>query len=167
MTMLARWNPWQDLFDVEREMSEMTRRFLGSGWLAPSSRGTNGTVWTPAVDVFSRGEDLVVRAELPGVDPDKDIDISFQDGALTIRGERRHEDRTEKDDYYRFESSYGSFQRTIPLPQGVKAQDIKATYENGILEVVIPKVGELSAARKIPVTVGGHRKALTATGRKK
>lgn len=166
--MLARWNPWQDLFDVQREMSEMTRRFLGSGsgWLAPSSRGTNGTVWTPAVDVFSRGEDLVVRAELPGVDPDKDIDISFQDGALTIRGERRHEDRTEKDDYYRFESSYGSFLRTIPLPHGVKAQDIKATYENGILEVVIPKVGELSAARKIPVTVG-HRKALTATGRKK
>jgi HSP20 family protein len=167
MDMLARWNPWQDLFDIQREMDELGRRVFGSGGLAPVGRRPNGNVWAPAVDVFSRGEDLVVQAELPGVDPDRDIEISLQDGMLTIRGERRHEDRVEKDDYYRFESTYGSFQRSIPLPQGVREDDIRANYENGILEVVVPKARELAEAKKIPVEVGDRRKALTARARKK
>jgi HSP20 family protein len=108
-----------------------------------------------------------VRAELPGVDPEKDIDISFQDGVLTIRGERKLEEKTERDDFYRVESSYGSFQRSIPLPDGVKAEDVRATYENGILEVVIPKAGELTSAKKIPIAVGSERKAISAEGTKK
>src|SRR5213593_1193648 len=116
--MLARWNPWHELSDLEREMSDLTRRFFGSGSLVPSTRGGDGAVWSPAVDVFTREGDLVVRAELPGVDPEKDIDISLHDGALTIRGERRFEEKTERGDFYRFESSYGAFQRSIPLPEG-------------------------------------------------
>lgn len=163
--MLARRNPWQELFELEREMSDLGQRFFGSGWFTPSSRVTNGHTWRPAVDVFSRDGDLVVRAELPGVDPEKDIDISFHDGVLTIRGERRFEDRTERENFYRFESSYGSFRRSIPLPHGVKVEDVKANYEDGILEVVIPKAGELTGARKIPVTAGS--KAVAAEGRKK
>ena len=165
--MLARWNPWRELFDIQREMDDLTRRFFGTGFAAPSGRGTNGQTWTPAVDVFSRDGDLVVRAELPGIDPEKDVDISYQDGVLTLRGERRYEDKTEQDNYYRFESHYGSFQRSIPLPQGVKFEDIRANYENGILEVVVPKVGELTSAKRIPVSVGGGQKALAAEGRKK
>jgi len=165
--MLARWNPWQELYDLEREMSDLTRRFFGAGSLAPSTRGTNGGVWTPAVDVFTREGDLVVHAELPGVDPEKDIDISLHDGVLTIRGQRRFEEKTERDNFYRFESSYGSFQRSIPLPDGVKADDVQATYEKGILEVVIPKAGELTSAKKIPIAVGSERKAISAKGNKK
>ncbi len=124
-------------------------------------------MWSPAVDVFTRRDDLVVRAELPGVDPEKDIDISLHDGALTIQGERRFEEKTERDNFYRFERSYGSFQRSIPLPQGIKAEDVRATYENGILEVVIPKAGELTGSRKIPIAVGAERKAISAKGSKK
>ncbi|HEY3211338.1 MAG TPA: Hsp20/alpha crystallin family protein [Actinomycetota bacterium] len=165
--MLARWNPWRDLSDLEREMSDLTRRFFGGGWFEPWTRRINGGAWSPAVDVFAREGDLVVRAELPGVDPEKDIDISLHDGALTIRGERRFEEKTERDNFYRFESSYGSFQRSVPLPQGVKAQDVRATYENGILEVVIPKAGELTSARKIPIAVGSERKSISAKGSKK
>jgi HSP20 family protein len=159
--MLARWNPWQELSELERGMSELTRRFLGGGSV-PSNRAGDGRTWMPAVDVFTREGDMVVRAELPGVDPEKDVEISFQDGVLTIRGERRFEEKAEGDGYYRFESSYGSFQRNIALPQGVKAEDLRASYENGILEVVIPKAAELTGARKIPVAVGSDRAAISA-----
>jgi HSP20 family protein len=165
--MLTRWNPWHELADLDREMSELTRRLFGSGWSSPATKLDNGHTWSPAVDVFTRKGDLVVRAEIPGVDPDKDIDISLQDGVLSIRGERRFEEKTERDDYYRFESSYGSFQRSIPLPQGVKAEDVRATYENGILEVVIPKAGELAGSKKIPVAVGSEHKQLSANSTKK
>jgi len=164
--MLARWNPWQELMDKERKMTDLTRRVFGSGRFAPMGRNGGTTAWVPAIDVFSRDGDLVVRAELPGIDPEKDVDITVQDGVLTLDGERRHEQKTEEENYYRFESSYGSFQRSVALPQGVSEQDIKASYENGILEVVIPKAGELSSARKIPIT-GGSSKALTTEGEKK
>ena len=163
--MLTRWNPWRDLFTLEKEMSDLTSRFLGSGWFTPV-KGANGHTWTPAVDVFSREGTLVVRAELPGIDPQKDVDITMQDGILYIRGERRHEERTERDNYYRFESSHGSFQRAIPLPEGVKEDEIQASYQNGILEVVVPKAGELPSAKKIPISTGTDRQALTTEGHK-
>jgi HSP20 family protein len=165
--MLARWNPWQELADVEREMRDLSRRVFGSGWFAPLTVDGGTGTWTPAVDVFSRQGDLVVRAELPGVDPEKDVDITVEDGVLTIKGERRHEQKTEEENYYRFESSYGSFQRNVPLPSGVKADDIAASYDDGILEVVIPKAGALTSARKIPVTAGSSRKAIAAETEKK
>ena len=165
--MLTRWNPWRDLFTLEKEMSDLTSRAFGSGWFTPVARGTNGGAWTPVVDVFSRDGNLVVRAELPGIDPEKDVDITIQDGVLYIRGERRHEDRTERDNYYRFESSYGSFQRAVALPQGVKEEDIQASYQNGILEVVVPHGAQLPEAKRIPVTTGERRRALTAKGRKR
>jgi HSP20 family protein len=123
--------------------------------------------WVPAVDVLTRGEDLVVRAELPGIDPEKDLDIGLQDNVLRIRGERRHEERTEGEGTYRLESRYGSFERSVLLPEGVKDGDISATYENGILEIVVPKAARQDGAKKIPIQVGGSRKALTARGRKK
>lgn len=164
--MLARWNPWRELSELEREMSDLNRRFFGGGWFGPSTRRTDGA-WSPALDVFAREGDLVVRAELPGVDPEKDVEISFQDGALMIRGERRFEEKTERDNFYRFESSYGSFQRSIPLPPGLKAEDVRATYENGILEVVIPKAGQLTGAKKIPIAMRSERKGISAKGSKK
>ena len=166
--MLARWDPWKELLDVEREMRDVSRRVFGPSWFTPVSlTGAAGT-WSPAVDVFSRNGDLVVRAELPGIEPDKDVDITVEDGVLTIKGERRHEETTDEESYYRFESSYGSFQRSVPLPQGVNAENIAASYENGILEVVIPQAAELTAAKKIPVTAGGaSKRALNDQGQKK
>ena len=163
--MLTKWNPWRDLFTLEKEMSDLTSKAFGS-WFTPGARGGNGHSWAPAVDVFSREGNLVIRAELPGIDPEKDVDITVEDGVLYLRGERRHEDRTEGDNYYRFESSYGSFQRAIALPQGVKEEDIQASYQNGILEVVVPKAAELTGGKKIPITTGTNRQALTTEGHK-
>jgi HSP20 family protein len=165
---LARWSPWQGLFDIQRDMDQLMGRMFGS--MRPFTTGRDdlgGGGWVPAVDVFARDKDLVVRAELPGINPDKDVDISLQDGVLTIRGERRQEHRDEGNGIYRTEFSYGSFERSVLLPEGVKEKDIQATYESGILEVVVAGAGELAAPRRIPIEVGGRRKVLSARGRKK
>jgi HSP20 family protein len=161
---LVRWSPWQGLYEIQRDMDQLMTRLFGPNTASLSSFGRHN--WVPAVDVFTRDKDLVVRAELPGIDPEKDVDISFQDGVLTIRGERRQEHQKEEGGTYRSEFSYGSFERSVMLPEGVQEKDIQATYENGILEVVVPKAAELTAPKRIPVQVGSGRKALSARGRK-
>jgi HSP20 family protein len=166
-TMLARWNPWQDLFDMQRETSNLLRRAF-SGVLPSVGSVADGDVWAPAMDVLTRDGDLVIRAELPGIDPEKDVDISVHKDVLTIKGERRHEEKTEgKDGFYRFESHYGSFRRSVVLPEGARPDDIRATYEDGILEVVVPRGGELSVPKRIPIGTGRKQRALTTRGSKK
>lgn len=163
--MLTTWNPWQDLFDIERQMSELSRMAFGS-W--PVARRTgDGGYWNPAVDVFTRQGDLMIRAELPGIDPERDVDITVQDGMLTLRGERKNESKDDGDGYSRYESSRGYFARHVTLPDGVRADDIQASYENGILEVIVPRAAELSAARKVPISAGNRRKAISAKGTRK
>jgi len=95
---------------------------------------------------------LVLRAELPGVDPDKDVELVVENGVLTLRAERREESETKGHHRRRSEFRYGSFARRILLPAGATDEDVKATYENGILEVRIPVDGERAEARKIPIT---------------
>jgi HSP20 family protein len=164
---LVRWDPWYELADLRASMDELMRRFLG--WTTPWTNvfeGDRGT-FIP-LDVFARGKDLVVRAELPGIDPERDVEITVQDGMLHIRGERRMEERQEGDRYFRLERRYGSFSRTIPLPEGVKEEDIQATYRDGVLEVVVPRAGELASGRRVPVKVaGGARRALKPGRRSK
>jgi HSP20 family protein len=95
----------------------------------------------------------VVRAELPGVDPEKDVEISVSNGVLHIRGERRTEHRQEDTNYFRMETSYGAFERSIPLPDGIDIDGIKAAHEKGILEVVVPVSNQVAQAKKIPVQI--------------
>lgn len=90
------------------------------------------------VDEYQEQGTLVVRAELPGIDPDKDVEITVFDGMLRIEAERREEEETEAKGYVRQELSYGSFTRTLPLPEGVTESDITASYKDGILEIRIP-----------------------------
>jgi HSP20 family protein len=106
------------------------------------------------VEEFTEDGELVVRAELPGVDPDKDVDISVVDGNLCIRAERRHEEREEHRDYRRTELRYGSFSRVLPLPPQAKESDIHATYGDGILEVRAPLDEEAAKPSKIPISRG-------------
>ena len=156
---LTRWTPWQGLFDMQRDMDLLTKRFFGSSdW--PSVRKS----WVPAVDVFHRDKDLVIRAELPGIDPENDVEISLDQNVLTIRGERRHEERTSSNGGSRFESGYGSFSRSILLPEGAHESSIHASYENGILEVVVAGVLELTEPKKIAIEAGSGRKTLTTSG---
>ena len=90
------------------------------------------------VEEFEQDGTLVVRAEMPGIDPDKDVEISVADGTLTLRAERTEEEETSKKHFHRKEIQYGGFFRTFPLPEGVKNEDISASYKDGILEIRVP-----------------------------
>jgi HSP20 family protein len=122
MSDLTRWfDPRKGPFDL------FERLFEGEG-------GTSGI----KVEEHMDGNDLVVRAELPGVDPETDVDVSVADGALTIQA-RREENQERKEKYgYRSEFRYGSFSRTVKLPEGATADDVSATYTDGVLEVRVP-----------------------------
>jgi len=96
---------------------------------------------TPSVDMYAEGNDLVVKTDLPGLRKE-DIRIDFADNMLTIAGEKKHEEKVERDNYYRFERSSGRFYRTFDLPQGMDMEKAKAHYENGVLEIRIPKSAE-------------------------
>ncbi len=105
------------------------------------------------VEEFAEDGTLVVRADLPGIDPDEDIEITLADHLLTIEAERREEESTEKRRYVCSELRYGSFSRTISVPEGVTEADIKASYQDGVLEVRIPYPGGKPAI-KVPVAKG-------------
>jgi HSP20 family protein len=135
-----------------RDMLAGVGTFGGLRDLVPSA-DEQTSAWAPAVDVLTRDSDVVVRAELSGVDPARDIDISVHGGLLTIRGQRRHEDRQDNDRYVRLERHYGAFERTLPIPEGVNPDEIKAEYRDGVLQVVIPGAAQIPTARKVPVQV--------------
>jgi HSP20 family protein len=133
---------------MRRFSEEMDRLFedfgFGRGLLAPGfGRGLSrfgdieSSVWSPQVEVFERGGQLVVRADLPGMTRD-DINIEVTDDALVLRGERKSEREENEEGYYRSERSYGSFYRRIPLPEGAGAENADATFRNGVLEVTMP-----------------------------
>jgi HSP20 family protein len=105
------------------------------------------------VDQYQEDGVLVVKAELPGIDPDKDVDLTVTDGTIRISAERREEEHKEGTDYVRREMRYGSFTRVLPLPEGVSESDIKASYKDGILEVRVPTPAPVPE-KKIPITTG-------------
>ena len=118
-------------------------------WLesaAPSFRGIGLAPYVRVEDFVDDGT-YVLRAEMPGIDPDKDVEITVEEGMITIRGHRREE----KKDKNHHELHYGSFARSVPLPRGVNADEVKATYIDGVLEIRVPTKGPEIEARKIPV----------------
>ena len=104
------------------------------------------------VEEFREDGTLVVRAELPGIDPDKDVELTVKNGYLTIHAARREEKKEEGKEHHRSEFTYGSFTRVIPLPVGTEETDVKATYTDGILEIRIPVDPAKAEAYKVPVT---------------
>jgi len=106
------------------------------------------------VEEFEEDDKLVVRAEMPGIDPEKDVEITVSDSTLRIKAERRQETKTEDKKGYRSEFRYGSFMRAIPLPAGASEKDVTATYTDGILEVRVPIDNKQATAKKIPISRG-------------
>ena len=135
-------SPWAggSPFSFMRRFSEeMDRLFEDFGFGRGLSRfgDVERSVWSPQVEVFERGGQLIVRADLPGMTKD-DINIEVTDDALTIRGERREEREENEEGYYRTERSYGSFYRRIPLPEGASAENANAAFRDGVLEITMP-----------------------------
>jgi HSP20 family protein len=142
MPAVVRFDPFRDITTLRDEMNRLFSRTVGEGV-------SSGSAWTPAVDIFDQDEAIVLRAELPGLTPE-DIDIEIDDNVLTLRGERRFQEQVDEGRYYRLERAYGQFQRSVTLPQGVKADEISAGFDNGVLTVRVPKADEVRP-RKIAV----------------
>ena len=138
---IVRWDPFRDVTSLRDEVNRLFSRTLGDG---------GAETWTPALDVLDTSEAVVVKAELPGMRPE-DIDIEVDDNVLTIRGERRFEEKIEEGRFYRLERAYGHFSRSLGLPQGVRSDEISANFDRGVLEVRVPKTEE---ARPRKITVG-------------
>ena len=140
------WNDPLSLF--QRDWLPSQREV--SPWRTGQRTGT--TLWSPQIETFHRGDQFVVRADLPGLKKE-DVNIELTDDSLTIEGERREEHEEDREGYYRSERSYGSFYRVVPLPEGAIAESAKAKFENGVLEVEIqapPR--EVSRKRRIEIT---------------
>jgi HSP20 family protein len=140
---LTVWKPFREMvpFDFEQMRREMDRLwdsfFEGRG----RRRGEEEAEWYPSLDVAETKNDIVVKAELPGMDQ-KDIDISLSNGVLTIKGQKKQEKEEKEENYHLIERSYGSFTRSIQLPGDVQSDKINATYKNGVLKVTLPKSEE-------------------------
>lgn len=123
------------LFDTVAELNRM-REFWRAGIDPPQEERTHATAWIPRMDIFARGEDLVIRCELAGV-PDSDVDISFDHDTLTVFGERTGAPDEEATTFYVRERHYGSFRRTINLPEGTERDSVAASLEDGLLEITV------------------------------
>jgi HSP20 family protein len=129
--------PFRDFESMRNEMDRLWDSFFEGGTL----KGEDGREWLPSLDVAETKNEIVVKAEVPGLEP-KDIDISLSDGLLTIKGEKKQEREEKEENYHLVERSYGSFTRSIRLPKEVQSDKINASYKNGVLKVVLPKSEE-------------------------
>lgn len=152
MATMTRWDPFQDLRDAQEEMAQLARmsptlaHALGlHGQQQDSGRATT-TAWAPALDISERKDAYLVTVELPGVEAD-DLQITLEDGLLTIQGERHFADDSSEQQFHRVERRYGAFRRSITLPAHVMAEGIEASTDNGVLQILVPKMEEATPKR--------------------
>jgi len=134
---------------IQDEMNQMFERVFGRRGPGGREAGLTSATWAPAVDISEQKNAYVVTAEVPGVKPE-DLDVTLEDGLLTIQGERRSEEESTDRQYHRVERRFGSFRRSITLPSQVDADRIEASYADGVLQVTVPKA-ESAKPKKIDV----------------
>jgi HSP20 family protein len=159
-TAVARLGAPRDPFAMLRDMSLDLERVFEEGawptfrWPFLRTKPLEGGAFTPAIDVFVKENRLFTRVDLPGLKKE-DVKVEVLDGQLMISGERKHEVEEKKEDFYRCEREYGSFYRAVPLPEGVKLEDVKATFDSGVLEVSVPlPVQAKPEPRKVEIQEG-------------
>jgi len=148
MTTMMRWDPFQDLRSAQDEMTQMSPMLahaLGLHTQQGNTRATT-TAWTPALDISERKDAYLVTVELPGIKPE-DLDITMEDGLLTIQGERQFTQEASEQQFHRVERRYGAFRRSITLPAHVVAEGIEASFEDGVLQILVPKAEEAKPKR--------------------
>jgi HSP20 family protein len=145
---LARWTPMRTLPAFQEEMNRMFNEFFRGG--TGGEQGWVAGAWTPPVDIYDTDDALVLKAELPGVSKD-DVSIEVHHNTLTLRGERKHEAEVKEENYHRVERAYGTFQRSFVLPTMVDQDKVQATYQDGVLELRLPKL-ESAKPRRIAIT---------------
>jgi HSP20 family protein len=148
MTTMTRWDPFQDLRSAQDEMAQMSPMLahaLGLHTQQGNAR-TATTAWAPAVDISERKDAYLITVELPGLKPE-DLDITMEDGLLTIQGERQFTTESSEQQFHRVERRYGAFRRSITLPAHVMAEGIEASFEDGVLQILVPKAEEATPKR--------------------
>ena len=158
MATLVRWEPFRELAALQSEMSRFMNGLL-------EGNGQSGQSWVPTADVWETEKEVVYAFDLPGIPEDK-ISVELEDGALTLTAERERQQTVEDGRYYRFERRFGTFTRTIGLPQGVTEKDVTADFKNGVLEVHVAKP-EQPKPQKIQIGVGGASPAIEGTSKRK
>jgi HSP20 family protein len=155
---LIRWEPVAELNTIQNEMNRLFNNFFDHP--AQSGRG-NGTTrrWLPAMDLVETGERYVLRADLPGLS-DGDVNIQLEENVLTVSGERKTERQEQQEGYYRLERAFGSFSRSLTLPDGVNADAIEAHFDRGVLEISIPKP-EQKKPRTVQINLSASADART------
>jgi HSP20 family protein len=131
MATVVRWDPFRELATLQNEMS----RFMNGVF---DNQGRTEQSWVPAVDVWETDDELVYAFDLPGIAQDE-IQVEFEDGALTVSARRERTNEVEEERFYRFERRFGTFSRTIGMPQGIGEESIRADYRDGVLEVHVAK----------------------------
>jgi HSP20 family protein len=144
------WSPFRGLERFRHDFDTLVDRFLGGDGEFMATSGS------PALESFMEKGELVVRADLPGVDP-KDVDVTVSGDTLMIRGKREHRSEEKNRNYFYREVSYGGFERAVTLPEGVKAEEVKASFKSGVLELRMP-VPKEAVARKVPIEIESGRK---------
>jgi HSP20 family protein len=142
-------DPFRELETLQREMNKLfDLSYAGTPW-----QDTNllASEWAPAIDVYDSKDNILVKAELPGLKKDE-IDVSIQDNQLVIKGEKKKDTEVKEEDYYKTERFYGSFYRSIQLPSAVKEEKVEAKYENGVLKLTLPKKEE-SKPKQVTVDI--------------
>ena len=142
---LIRWEPAREVDTLQNEVNRVFDAFFGND--APGARVRR---WVPPMDLVETGDDLVLRADLPGLTRD-DVELEVKDGVLTVSGERKAEHEEKSEGYYRVERAFGRFSRSLTIPDGVDADAITAEFADGVLEVRIPKPAERQPHR---ITIG-------------
>src|SRR5438445_12016387 len=160
-------NRWEQPFRGATTLQEQINRVFGDV-VGRTGEESNLTPWAPEVDIYETENELVVKADLPDVNP-QDLDIRVESNILTIRGERKFDKKVNEDNYLRIERSYGSFSRSFSLANSVNSEAIKADYQNGVLTLSIPKREEAKPKQiKVNVTtnlMGAHAMAAVAGAR--
>ena len=144
MAMMTRWEPFRDLARLQDEVN----RLFDTGGLVRSGESVG---WTPACDIYEDEEAVSLKFELAGVDP-KDVDVRFENGVLTVKGERKLEREEKRENYHRVERSYGTFTRSFSLPGSLDAEKIRAETKHGVVTITLPKKPE-AKPRAIQVKV--------------
>src|SRR5882762_7447736 len=153
---VVRYDPFRDLRNLQQEVN---RLFTGNLATALDDEGIARGSWSPNVDIYENKEQIVLEAELPGMNRE-DFDLSVENNVITLRGERRFEKKEETDNYHRVERAYGSFTRSFTMPNSVSAEGATADYRNGVLRVVLPKREE-TKARRIEIKTNGAARPQT------
>ena len=148
---IVRWEPFRDLVSLQDRMNRLfDESFRGINRGAGEEDWALGA-WAPAVDIYEKDGNIVLKAELPGLDP-KDVEVRVENNILTLRGERKLDEEVQKDNYHRVERSYGNFTRSFTLPNVVDTEKIKAEFKDGVLRMTLPKKEE-AKPKQISISV--------------